>query len=78
MIFLGIKKIIQNMCLKHNCQAGCVPGTQEDLIQGSLFMIQTQERAEGNGDEKCSVIRKVDFDSHRNGCEWKRLQAFCK
>lgn len=59
-------------------QAVCVPGTQEDLIQGLLFLIQTQERAEGNGDEKRSVIRKVGFDSHRNGCEWKRMQAFCK
>lgn len=73
LIFLGITIITKNVCLKHNCQAGCVPGTQEDLIQGSFFMIQTQGRGEGNAYKKCHVIRKTGFCNHRNGCEWERM-----
>lgn len=55
LIFWGIKIIAKNVCLKHNCQA------QEDLILGSFFVIQTQERGEGNVYKKCHVIRKTGF-----------------
>lgn len=43
LIFLGLKKITKNVCLKHSCQAGCAPGTQEDLTQGSFFIFRPRK-----------------------------------